>query len=185
MICYLVTLQDLVYADPVPEGAAHYRIGIKRTETMKLPSLLASTSLVASLMAAAPAWAADAGPNDGSGPAIVVTATPFRHTQDETPSIPAKVDTQQIRQAGGASIADALKDVPGVSASGFAQGASRPIIRGMDSNRVRLLEDGTSISDVSDIGPDHGTPIDPLSARSIEVVRGRPLCAMVARRSAG
>ncbi|NKJ01668.1 TonB-dependent receptor [Novosphingobium sp. SG707] len=139
---------------------------------MKLPSLLASTSLVASLMAAAPAWAADAGPNDGSGPAIVVTATPFRHTQDETPSIPAKVDTQQIRQAGGTSIADALKDVPGVSASGFAQGASRPIIRGMDSNRVRLLEDGTSISDVSDIGPDHGTPIDPLSARSIEVVRG-------------
>ena len=42
----------------------------------------------------------------------------------------------------------------------------------MDANRVRLLEDGTSISDVSDIGPDHGTPIDPLSAQSIEVVRG-------------
>jgi iron complex outermembrane receptor protein len=45
----------------------------------------------------------------------------------------------------------------------------------MDSNRVRLLEDGTSISDVSDIGPDHGTPIDPLAARSIEVVRAAAL----------
>jgi iron complex outermembrane receptor protein len=42
----------------------------------------------------------------------------------------------------------------------------------MDATRVRLLEDGTSSSDVSDIGPDHGIPIDPLSARSIEVVRG-------------
>jgi iron complex outermembrane receptor protein len=42
----------------------------------------------------------------------------------------------------------------------------------MDSARVRLLEDGTSASDVSDIGPDHGIPIDPLAARSIEVVRG-------------
>ncbi len=103
---------------------------------------------------------------------IIVTATPFGHTEDETPSIPAKVDAEQIREAGGASIADALQNVPGVSASGFAGGASRPIIRGMDANRVRILEDGTSISDVSDIGPDHGTPIDPLSARSIEVVRG-------------
>ncbi len=137
---------------------------------MKPYALLTSAALLAlpqtGLAADADSAAAPA------DPAIVVTATPFRHKQDETPSIPAKVDAEQIRQAGGASLADALRNVPGVSASGFAQGASRPIIRGMDSNRVRLLEDGTSISDVSDIGPDHGTPIDPLSARSIEVVRG-------------
>lgn len=103
---------------------------------------------------------------------IVVTATPFGHTMDETPAISAKVDAATILENGGASIADALKDVPGMAATGFASGASRPIIRGMDATRVRLLEDGTSSSDVSDIGPDHGIPIDPLSARSIEVVRG-------------
>jgi iron complex outermembrane receptor protein len=101
----------------------------------------------------------------------VVTATPFGHTIDDTPTVSARVDSDQIARAGGASIADALRDTPGVSATGFAAGASRPIIRGMDA-RVRLLEDGTSSSDVSDIGPDHGIPIDPLSARSIEVVRG-------------
>jgi iron complex outermembrane receptor protein len=115
----------------------------------------------------------------------VVTATPFGHKLDETPAIAAKVDAEQILRSGGASIADALKDVPGISATGFASGASRPIIRGMDATRVRLLEDGTSSSDVSDIGPDHGIPIDPLSARSIEVVRARAPCAMAARRSAG
>jgi iron complex outermembrane receptor protein len=110
-----------------------------------------------------------------TGPAaapIVVTATPFGHTTDETPTISVHIDAEQISRAGGASIADALRDTPGISVSGFAAGASRPIIRGMDSHRVRLLEDGTSSSDVSDIGPDHGIPIDPLSARSIEVVRG-------------
>jgi iron complex outermembrane receptor protein len=42
----------------------------------------------------------------------------------------------------------------------------------MDANRVKVLEDGVNSSDVSDIGPDHGVPIDPLSAQSIEVVRG-------------
>ena len=103
---------------------------------------------------------------------IVVTAAPFAHSLEDTPAITATVSSEDILKSGGASIADALSKVPGVSSTGFAAGASRPIIRGMDANRVRLLENGTSVSDVSDIGPDHGVPIDPLSARRIEVVRG-------------
>ncbi|QJU59089.1 TonB-dependent receptor [Sphingomonas sp. AP4-R1] len=116
--------------------------------------------------AAAPATGAD------DRNTIVVTASPFATFSDDTPTIVAKVDRSQILQSGGGSIADALATTPGVSATSFAAGASRPIIRGMDATRVRLLEDGASSSDVSDIGPDHGIPIDPLAAQSIEVVRG-------------
>jgi iron complex outermembrane receptor protein len=112
---------------------------------------------------------AESGPQASQPQEIIITASPFATA---TPSITAKVDRSQILASGGASIADSLKDVPGIAASGFAAGASRPIIRGMDSTRVRILEDGLSSSDVSDIGPDHGVPIDPLSAQSIEVVRG-------------
>jgi iron complex outermembrane receptor protein len=119
---------------------------------------------------AAPAAAAD--PDAAGHDAIVVTASPFKHGVDDTPAIVVKLDSNQILKSGGSSIADALSETPGVAASGFAAGASRPIIRGMDSTRVRILEDGTSSSDVADIGPDHGVPIDPLAARSIEVVRG-------------
>ncbi|MEI9926843.1 MAG: TonB-dependent receptor [Sphingomonas sp.] len=100
---------------------------------------------------------------------IVVTGSPLN---TETPTIVTRVDRDQIVQSGGANIADALASVPGISSTGFAAGASRPIIRGMDATRVRILEDGSSSSDVSDIGPDHGVPIDPLAAQSIEVVRG-------------
>ena len=103
---------------------------------------------------------------------IVVTASPFATRSDDTPTIVAKVNRDDILSAGGGSIADSLANVPGISATSFAAGASRPIIRGMDATRVRLLEDGASSSDVSDIGPDHGIPIDPLAAQSIEVVRG-------------
>ncbi len=103
---------------------------------------------------------------------IIVTASPFGHELDDTPAITSSVDSDDILKSGGSSIAAALSKVPGVAGTGFASGASRPIIRGMDSNRVRLLENGTSVSDVSDVGPDHGVPIDPLSARRIEVVRG-------------
>ena len=82
------------------------------------------------------------------------------------------VGRDDILKSGGASLANSLTTVPGVSGTGFAAGASRPVIRGMDANRVKILEDGVGSADVSDVGPDHGVPIDPLSARRIEVVRG-------------
>ena len=135
-------------------------------------SILISSEAIAALMpcaAHADNSAADTTDNQNE---IVVTASPFAHGLDDTPAITAKVDSEQILKSGGASVADALANVPGVAGTGFAAGASRPIIRGMDSSRVRVLEDGTSSSDVADIGPDHGVPIDPLAARSIEVVRG-------------
>ena len=139
---------------------------------------------VAALLTGTPAIAQSASPTTGADPQatrpgqrppgtpardVVVTALPFGA---ETPTIVAQVNRNAILESGGASIADSLANVPGISATGFAPGASRPIIRGQDATRVRILENGSSSSDVSDIGPDHGIPIDPLSARSIEVVRG-------------
>jgi iron complex outermembrane receptor protein len=103
---------------------------------------------------------------------IVVTASPLTGHGDSLASISSRVDSTDILRSGGSTLADALANIPGVSTSGFSAGSGRPIIRGMDASRVRVLEDGTSSSDASDIGPDHGVPIDPLSARSIEVVRG-------------
>jgi iron complex outermembrane receptor protein len=137
--------------------------------------LLAGTALAALTPVAASAQDASADTPQAASHAhdeIVVTASPFATQQDNTPAIVAKVDRSTILSKGGSSIASALSDVPGISSTGFATGASRPIIRGMDANRVRILENGVSSSDVSDIGPDHGIPIDPLSAHSIEVVRG-------------
>ena len=129
--------------------------------------LLAGVPFVALFPAIA--RADDANPTPADNRDIVVTASPLG---SETPTIVATVDRDQILQTGGGNIADSLSDVPGIAGTGFASGASRPIIRGMDATRVRMLEDGSSASDVSDIGPDHGVPIDPLSAQRIEVVRG-------------
>jgi iron complex outermembrane receptor protein len=102
---------------------------------------------------------------------VVVSASPIT-PGDKLATIVESVDRAEILRAGGANLADALANVPGVTGSGFASGASRPVIRGFDSNRVRTLEDGIGSFDVADVGPDHGIPIDPLSAQRIEVVRG-------------
>ena len=93
---------------------------------------------------------------------IVITASPLTNDPNAIATTVGAVDRAQILQQGGANIADVLKDLPGVSATTFASGASRPVIRGFDASRVRILEDGVGTFDVSDIGPDHAVPTGPL-----------------------
>ncbi len=134
-----------------------------------LYSRLLAGSALASLVLAASALAQTAARPVET---VVVTASPIAQNADAFSTIVDVVDRDQILAQGGSNLADALKDVPGVAGTSFAAGASRPVIRGMDATRVRVLEDGVSSSDVSDIGPDHGVPIDPMITQRIEVVRG-------------
>lgn len=77
-----------------------------------------------------------------------------------------------LQRTTSASIADLLATQPGVAASTFAPGASRPNIRGLDDYRVRIQENGIGSQDASDFSQDHQVPVDPLSADKIEVIRG-------------
>jgi iron complex outermembrane receptor protein len=129
-------------------------------------------SLIAACTLSYSAIAANAADNPVKLDEVVVTASPIPHDADYLATIVSNVDREKILQQGGTSLADALNNEPGISGSGFASGASRPVIRGFDSNRVRVMEDSIGSFDVSDVGPDHGVPIDPLSATRIEVVRG-------------
>lgn len=79
---------------------------------------------------------------------------------------------RDILPTHGATITDTLDQHPGVGGSTFAPGTNRPIIRGLDNNRVRIQENGVSTGDVSDISEDHAYPIDPYSADSVTVIRG-------------
>ena len=102
---------------------------------------------------------------------VVVTASPIGDPEFLA-TIAGSADRGALLRSGGATLADALDWVPGVTGSGTAAGASRPVIRGFDANRVRTLEDGVGSFDVADIGADHGVPLDPLAAERVEVVRG-------------
>jgi iron complex outermembrane receptor protein len=83
------------------------------------------------------------------------------------------VPNEEIRRSGGATLGDLLFSKPGITGSSFAPGAaSRPIIRGLDVNRVGIVENGVGAGGVSDLGEDHFVPIDPLATNQVEVVRG-------------
>ncbi len=83
------------------------------------------------------------------------------------------VPNEEIRRSGGATLGDLLFSKPGITGSEFAPGASsRPIIRGLDANRVGIVENGTGSNGASDLGEDHFVPIDPIATNQVEVIRG-------------
>lgn len=82
------------------------------------------------------------------------------------------VDGDELVRDIRGQIGDTLTRVPGVSATSFTPGASRPILRGFQGERVRVLSDGLGTLDVSNTSSDHAVSIDPLTAERIEVLRG-------------
>src|SRR5205814_1657607 len=83
------------------------------------------------------------------------------------------VPNDEIRRDGTAQLGDLLFSKPGITGSTFAPGASsRPIIRGLDVNRVGIIENGNNAGGASDLGEDHFVPVDPLATNQVEVIRG-------------
>jgi len=103
---------------------------------------------------------------------LLVTAARFDQTlfQQVQPATVLKGKDLQLKLQP--TLGETLNNEPGVSSTSFGPGASRPIIRGLGEDRVRILQNGTSLLDVSNVSPDHAVATDPLSIRSVEVVRG-------------
>ena len=82
------------------------------------------------------------------------------------------------------TIGETLARQPGVSATSFGPNASRPVLRGFQGERVRILTDGIGSLDVSNTSVDHAVAINPLTADRIEVLRGpaRPAVRLVGDR---
>ncbi|MDG6079209.1 TonB-dependent receptor [Erythrobacter litoralis] len=82
------------------------------------------------------------------------------------------VEGEELQRNLDGQLGEVLASQPGVSASGFAPGASRPILRGFSGERVKVLIDGIGAIDASNTSDDHAVSIDPLTAEAIEVLRG-------------
>jgi len=135
-------------------------------------SVLASTSF-AQTASPVPAATPAVSQQEVALPTVTVTATPFGASEGAQILAPAKVlSGDELNNKMGSSLGDTLSRELGVSASAFGAGASRPIIRGMEGSRVKILQNGMDVSDVSGLSNDHGVTIDGPTARQIEILRG-------------
>lgn len=105
-------------------------------------------------------------------PAVVVSALGISEEEAQVATPVSLIDGDALLKKGEGSLGDALDGLPGVHSDSFGGGASRPVIRGQGAPRVKILSDGISVLDASDISPDHAISADPLLLQRVEVLRG-------------
>lgn len=104
--------------------------------------------------------------------AVVVTANPLGSDLfDMVPPV-SVLSGRELDLRRGATLGETLDGVPGVTTSYFGPNVGRPIIRGLDADRVRIMSGGLGVLDASGLSQDHGVPVDPLVVERLEVVRG-------------
>ena len=103
---------------------------------------------------------------------ILIESSPLKTKASEVSQAWSVLSDDKLEKARTSTVAETLSNVPGVSQSHFGPSSSRPIIRGLDKNRVRVLQNGTDTFDVSAQSEDHAAPIDPMFVERIEILRG-------------
>ncbi|WP_216937276.1 MULTISPECIES: zinc piracy TonB-dependent receptor ZnuD [unclassified Acinetobacter] len=102
---------------------------------------------------------------------IQVQAHPLVQTAADFAVADHVVDQKALSERA-TTIGDALADELGVYSNQFGSGASRPVIRGQDGPRVKVLQHASETADVSTLSPDHAVTVDPILAKQVEVIRG-------------
>lgn len=124
--------------------------------------------LAISLGLAPAAWAANPVELDS----VVVSASGLARQSHEMSTPVAVLESDELVLRREATLGETLQGLPGVRSSSFGAGASRPVIRGLDGARVKVLSDGVELLDASTISPDHAVTSEPLLAERIEVLKG-------------
>ncbi len=101
---------------------------------------------------------------------IIITSSPtqsgFRYQPDQAFS------GEDLQRRSEASFGEMLNTEPGVSMRSLGSAPARPVIRGLDGDRILVLQNGERMGDISETSADHSISLDPLAASRVEVVRG-------------
>ena len=101
-----------------------------------------------------------------------VTVSPNARDTFESYQPASVLGGEDLQQRLGNTLGATLASEPGVNVRSFGSGNARPMVRGLDNDRVLILENGARTGDLSSQSADHGVTLDPATATQIEVVRG-------------
>lgn len=103
---------------------------------------------------------------------VAITGNPLGVGSDELVVPVSVLNGRELSLRREGTIGETLNGIPGVTATQFGPNASRPVIRGLDAERVRIMQNGIGVLDASSLSFDHAVSIDPLIIEQIDVVRG-------------
>ncbi|MFI5236040.1 MAG: TonB-dependent receptor plug domain-containing protein, partial [Gemmatimonadales bacterium] len=103
---------------------------------------------------------------------VVVSATPDARASDDQYQSVSSRSFLDLQDSPGASFAEKISDLPGVTVRGNGSAPTRPILRGLGDNEVLVLENGLRVGDIATYDPAHATPIEAIGISRVDVVRG-------------
>ncbi len=69
------------------------------------------------------------------------------------------------------TLGETLSKIPGIQNSGYGPNAGAPVIRSLSGNRVKVLENGTAVNDLSGISPDFNMDIQMDNVQNISIYK--------------
>ncbi|MDP6198990.1 MAG: TonB-dependent receptor plug domain-containing protein, partial [Porticoccaceae bacterium] len=103
---------------------------------------------------------------------VIVTSSLIDASSDAISNPLHVVSGQSIATDASQSIGASIDGLVGISSSDYGAAVGQPIIRGMSGSRVKVLNNGIVVRDVSGLGPDHVNDVDLHNIQQIEIVRG-------------
>ena len=101
---------------------------------------------------------------------VTITAQPLNNASVSVPA--QQLSGSALAQRLGSTLGETLDNLPGIANSSFGPNVGRPVIRGLDGDRIRILQNSGANMDVSGLSFDHAVALDPLTTERIEVLRG-------------
>lgn len=139
---------------------------------MNIKPFLLAASALAALPAAAQTIDSQQRQSDPHRADDLIVTAPTRQSEQDVLQGTSVLAGEDLQREMRPTIGETLARLPGVSATSFGPSASRPILRGFQGDRIRVLTDGIGSIDVSNTSVDHAVVIDPLLAERVEVLRG-------------
>jgi iron complex outermembrane receptor protein len=104
-------------------------------------------------------------------PTIQVTASANATDPLTSPQPTAVLTGAVLEDAQAPSLGETLNQVAGVHSLSTGTGIGKPVIRGLTSNRVLILDNGQRM-ETSQWGDEHGPNVETANAERVEVIRG-------------
>ena len=105
-------------------------------------------------------------------PSLAVTGNPLGLDADQLIVPVTILNGRELSLKRESTLGETLNGIPGISSTNFGPNASRPVIRGLDAERVRIMQNGVGVVDASGLSFDHAVSVDPLVIEQIDVIRG-------------
>lgn len=105
-------------------------------------------------------------------PSVVVTANPLGSDLFDLVPPVSVLSGERLMLNMQPTLGELVSQIVGVNSSYYGPNASRPVIRGLDGDRVQILQNGLASFDASGTSVDHAVALDTLTLKRVEIVRG-------------